>query len=193
MMRLPVRWLAVSLVFLALAACAWTPAELELKPNATVPSSTVGNGTTLSFKFSDERDDVTIGHRSVATIGAKISSQQLPVVVETQLQKILTAKGYRIVSNVTGGDAEVVYRLRSFKFDIEAGFFTGGRNAAAALAVDARRREKTYTTVYRTNTEERILFVPGEAEINQQMNAALNEILGKAASDSQLDQFLTQR
>lgn len=158
-----------------------------------MPTATVGDRTSLAFKFSDERDDVTIGHRSVATVGAKISAHRLPAVIEAQLRNILTAKGYRLLSDTPGADAEVVYRLRSFKFDIEAGFWTGGRNAAAALAVDARRRDRTYTTVYRTNSEERILFVPGETEINQQMNAALNDILTKAAADTQLDQVLTQR
>ncbi len=84
-----------------------------------------------------------------------------------------------------------IYRLRSFKFEIEQGFFTGGRNAAAALAVDASRNGQSYNNVYRSNSEQRILFVPGESEINQQMNAAMNQILAQAAADANLDRFLT--
>ena len=47
--------------------------------------------------------------------------------------------------------------------------------------------------LYRDNGETRILAGPGEAEINQQMNASLSNILTQAANDPGLDRFLTEK
>ena len=176
-----------------LSACAFTPAELELRPTVDAQASDIGRGSTVAFKFVDERDDVTIGHRSVATVGAKISSQQLPTLVEEDLRDALIRKHFTLIAPQQHSDVEVVYRLRSFKFDVETGFWTGGRNASAALAVDARRKDESYDKVYRYNSEERILVVPTEIDINKQMNEALSQILAQAATDKDLDRFLAGR
>ena len=178
---------------LVVGACAFTPHELAVKPAVEPAASDVGQGTRVFFRFVDERDDVTIGHRSVATVGAKISSSDLPGIIEAQLRQSLMKKQFQLTDSEPAGVAEVTYRLRSFKFDIESGFFSGGRNASAALAVDARRGDRSYTTVYRYNSEERILFVPAGNEIDAQMNAALNQILVKADADESLMHLLAGR
>ena len=61
----------------------------------------------------------------------------------------------------------------------------------ASRAGDARRNGVPYTNVYRAGSEQRILVVPGESEINEQMNAALNAILSQAATDAALESALT--
>lgn len=180
---------ALAAVF-SLSACAFTPHDVQVKPTAQAVASSVGQGTRVFFRFIDDRDDVTIGHRGVGSVGAKISSGDLPQSVEAQLRDELLKKQFQIVGSEVGSDASVTYRLRSFKFGIEQGFFSGGRNAAAALAVDAQRGSRTYANVYRYNSEERIMFVPGGDEIDNQMNAALNQILTKADTDEALDRLL---
>lgn len=174
----------------SLSACTFTPHDLQVKPTVQPIASSVGQGTRVFFRFVDDRDDVTIGHRGVGSVGAKISSADLPQSVEAQLREELQKKQFDLVSSEAGSEASVTYRLRSFKFDIEQGFFSGGRNAAAALAVDAQRGSRTYANVYRYNSEERIMFVPGGDEIDNQMNAALNQILTKADTDEALDRLL---
>lgn len=108
-----------------------------------------------------------------------------------RLREILQKKQYQVVDAGGTGNADVTYRLRSFKFEIEQGFFTGGQNAAAALSVDARRDGKSYTKVYRYNSEERIMVVPGGDQIDAQMNEVLTQIVTKAAADQNFDQFVT--
>ena len=175
----------------SLAGCAFTPHELELKPSANVVASTVGQNTRLYYRFSDERDDAVVGHRGAGAVGSKITAESLPHVVDQQIRDGLKAKGYQLVDNETGADAKVTFRLRAFKFDIETGFFTGGQNTSAVLAADAWRAGKTYTNVYRYNSEERIMFVPGGNTIDNQMTQALNQILSKALADAALDGALT--
>jgi uncharacterized lipoprotein len=190
------RWAAHGLglaCWALLSGCAFTPHDVNLQPAVTASTSDVGQGTHLYFRFIDDRDDTIVGHRSVATVGAKISATDLPNVFEKRLRAELAAKQFQLIDSETSADASITYRLRSFKFEIEQGFFTGGRNAAAALAVDASRKGQTYANVYRYNSEVRIVAVPGGDEIDDQMNAALNQLLQQADTDSKLNQFLAGR
>jgi uncharacterized lipoprotein len=172
------------------AGCAWTPHEVQLAPTTPATVSQAGHGAKVFFRFIDDRDDTNVGHRAVATVGAKVSASDLPRTVEEQLREQLRRKQFDLVTSEVGADSAVTYRLRSFKFEIEKGFFSGGRNATAALSVDARRGGQSYANVYRTSSETRILFVPGGDEINAQMNAALNDILQKANDDGELVRML---
>jgi uncharacterized lipoprotein YajG len=185
------RILASVLVFsAALSACAWTPHELDLAPKTLPVQSAVGNGTSLYFKFTDERDDLTIGHRSTATVGAKISAANLPATVEKSLREELQSKKFVIMESEEKADASVVYRLRAFKFYISQGFWAGKKNVSAVLAVDAHRGGKSYSNIYRYNSADTIVFVPGGKDIDAQMNDALEQILDKAAADKDLEAFL---
>lgn len=181
------------LALLLTAACAFTPHDTDVQPTVQPGDSTIGAGTPVFFRFVDERDDVVVGHRGVGTRGAKVSATNLPKVVEAQLRDALQRKAFVLVASEQANTPSVVYRLRSFKFDVESGFFTAGRNASVALAVDAKRGDRTYNNVYRYNSEERIVFIPGGSEINNQMNAALSQVLQKANDDQDLDRFLVTR
>jgi hypothetical protein len=57
--------------------------------------------------------------------------------------------------------------------------------------VDGLRGQRTYTNVYRSSSEERILVVPGGDAIDTQMNAAISSVVTQALSDGNLDLFLT--
>lgn len=183
-------------IFVLLAAtlisgCTFTPHDVQVAPTAPTPVSTVGNGTRLFFQYVDDRDDVTVGHRGVATVGAQVTAQDVSSVVQSHLRTMLQNKGYTLSDVPANTDASITYRLRAFKFDIESGFFTGGQNADVALGVDAARGPQTYRTVYRSNSDERILAVPTGDAIDSQMNAVLDDVLTKAANDPALDSLLT--
>lgn len=185
--------ISVLVALVILSGCVWTPHDLQLHATTQPTASDIGQGTRLFFRFIDDRDDTTIGHRGVATVGAKISAADLPSVFEARLRDSLEKKQFQLVGSDQDADASITYRLRSFKFDIEQGFWTGGSNAAAALAVDADRKGHTYANVYRYNSEERIFAVPGGDAIDGQMNAAMNDLLRKADADTALDQLLAGR
>jgi uncharacterized lipoprotein YajG len=174
-----------------LSACAWTPHDVQLRPTVEGTASNVGNGTRVFFRFIDDRDDVMVGHRSVATVGAKISAKDLPDIFKARLQDQLQKKQFQLVDAEGSADARVTYRLRSFKFEIEQGFWTGGANAAAALSVDGDRKGRSYAKVYRSNSEERIMAIPGGDAIDNQMNTAMNQLLQQADADEDLTRTLT--
>ena len=173
-----------------LGACAFTPASVALTPSAVQTEDNVGQNTPVAFRFVDDRDDVVVGHRSMGDNGAKISAPDLPKLVEAKLREGLEKKHFILVPDGAPAPQSVTYRIRAFKFGIEEGFFTGGQNAAASIAVDASRGISAYQNVYRYNDEERIMVVPTESAINTQMNTALDAILIKAFADQKLYAFL---
>lgn len=189
MLRIP----AVAVLMIGLSGCAWTPHQVKVAPQVSVAPSDLGRDTKVFFRFTDERDDTTVGHRSVATVGAQITAPQLDDQVQLQLKDSLQKKGYQLVTSEAAADDTLTFRLRAFQFYIEKGYFSGGQEASAVLAVDALRRGLTYTNVYRHNSDQRIQFVPGGDDIDAQMNLVLSDILQQAATDTSLDAFLTGR
>lgn len=188
-----VKRIVIAAACLCVAGCAFTPHEVRLQPMPSVAGSTIGRGTLVYYRFSDERDDTTVGHRSVATVGAKISAPDLASTIDRELRRGIQAKGYEISPDQSAASSAVTFRLRSFKFEIETGFFSGAQNASAVLAVDALRGGRAYTNVYRSGSEQRIMVVPGGDAIDAQMNTALTSVLQQALSDGNLDLFLTAR
>lgn len=161
-----------------------------LRPMAVAGNSDLGRGTKVYFRFVDERDDVVIGHRGVGGNGAAINTTDLPKVMETSLRDALSRRGYQLVDAEQASDASVTYRLRSMKFDISQGFFTGGEDVTAAMAVEAKRGNRTYDQVYRYNDEQRDVVVPTGNAIDDHVNTALTSILQQAYGDNNLDSTL---
>jgi len=175
----------------AASACAWTPKEINLNAQPTGIDSSVGQNTPIFFRFIDDRDEIVVGHRGVATVGAKVTARRLPEYVEAQLREGLQRKQYQLVEDQAAARATVVYRLRAFKFYLEQGFFTGGENKSAAIGVDAQKAGLSYSNVYRFADEDRDIFIPGGDEIDREMNEALAYVLTAALADAELDKFLT--
>src|SRR4029077_6981653 len=90
------RLAALMAAALSLSACAFTPHDVNLQPQISVPMSTVGAGTSVYFQFVDDRADLNVGNRGVGGNGARISAMRLPAVVEDQLRQGLIKKGYQL-------------------------------------------------------------------------------------------------
>src|SRR5271165_4340606 len=104
-LKVTVRTGLIGFFAVALAGCAWTSHDLDLKPTANVVTSTVGQNTRIFYRFSDERDDTTVGNRSVGMIGAKVTAQNLPGIIDQQLRDGLKAKGYQLIDTEANADA----------------------------------------------------------------------------------------
>ena len=186
------RLVTAALVCVVLGGCAFTPHDVHLQPFETYNQSGVGAGTHIFFRFVDERDDLTLGARGAAGQGSRISASALPSTMQAQLRDVLSRKGFSLKGKEGDSDATVNYRMRSFKFEVETGFLTGSDNVSAVLAVDVLRRGRTYTNVYRFNSQHTAMVVPGGGDLDIMMNAAMNDLLRQADGDSALFQFLVK-
>jgi uncharacterized lipoprotein YajG len=175
-----------------LTGCIHTPHEVALAPQLDLASTDVGKGTTIHFRFVDERPDTLVGLRGYSGMGEKITAQGLPALVEAQLRNGLKRKGYEISDIESSHYPTVTYRLLSFQILMQTGGLTVSDHVSAALAADAQRESRTYNQVYRYNFDESDgMAAPTAGAIDTKMNRALNVTLNQALSDQELDRFLT--
>jgi uncharacterized lipoprotein YajG len=175
-----------------LTGCIHTPHEVNLAPKLDVALTNVGEGTTLHFRFVDERPDTLIGLRGYSGMGARITAKDLPTLVEAQLREGLKKKGYELAEAESPDYPTVTYRLVSFQILMQAGALTISDHVSAALAAEARRNASSYNQVYRYSFDESDGgAAPTASEIDTKMNRALNVILNQALSDRDMDKFLT--
>jgi uncharacterized lipoprotein len=186
------RLITAALVCAALGGCAFTPHDVNLQPIETYNQSGIGAGTHIFFRFVDERDDLTLGARGAAGQGSRITANALPATMQAQLRDVLARKGFGFASAEGDAEATVNYRMRSFKFEVETGFWTGSDNVSAVLAVDALRHGRTYTSVYRFNSQHTAIVVPGGGDLDAMLSAAMNDLLRQADADSALFEFLAK-
>ncbi len=189
---------------LLVVSCAFTPHEVTVVAEAPITPSSIGKGVTVALEVFDDRDDTTVGQRGVGMQGADITVNDIIPLLERELKEGLEAKGFAIVPGGTSGysessmiepgapDVELEAKLRAFKFFIETGFWTGAENTNVVIHVEAIKRGRDYEKSYRSNSEELALVIPEGAAIDENLNAALSDVLAQIMQDEQLMDFLAK-
>ena len=177
-------------VLFLISACTFVPHEVNVTAKAPKTESGIGAGVIIELQVIDDRDSMVVGQRGAGMFGADITAGNVMNVLEGELSAAFRAKGFIIATLDSEADAEVEVRLRAFKFFVETGFFTGAENASAVVAIEAEKRSKDFDRSYRSSSEDRILFVPGEGAIDDKLNAALSDVLKQIMADRELLEFL---
>lgn len=183
--------LAVASLFLA--ACAFTPHEVDVTAEAPKTPSTVGNGISVFLQVIDDRESQVVGQRGAGLVGADITAKQVVPVIEQELTLGLQAKGFTVLTKDQPNVIEIEARLRAFKFFIETGLFSGEENTDVAIALEAEDGRDDYDQVYRSNDEEGVFFVPGGDAIDAKLNAGLTQVLTLIMTDQDLIDFLVRK
>jgi uncharacterized lipoprotein YajG len=170
--------------------CAFTPHEVSLTATAPNYSTDIGKGATVGLRFIDDRDTKTVGQRGAGMVGSDISASNLVLHVENQVTGILRSNGFKVVDYNDANEAKVTVSLRTFKFFIETGFWTGAKNVDVSLKADARNGGRDFLNNYAYNQEERVLVIPDGSGIDSMMNTALTDVLTKLSVDKELMKFL---
>jgi uncharacterized lipoprotein YajG len=181
--------LTVSL--LILQACTFTQHEVAFYPSMQPIESTIGEGTNIGFRVYDDRDSQTVGQRGAGMVGADINASSIMLHLDSELRRGFTAQGFKIVSSEDpSADAKLTISLRSLKFFIETGFWTGANNVSVAIKADGNRDGDEFRNSYNFDSEERALVVPDGSGIDQALNAGLTDVLTQLFADSELMKFL---
>jgi uncharacterized lipoprotein YajG len=184
------RYIAILGLALLAGGCAFTPHDVSLTATAPSYSTDIGSGATVGLRFIDDRDTKTVGQRGAGMVGSDISADNLVSHLESQVEGILRANGFTVVDYNDASQAKVTVSLRTFKFFIETGFWTGANNIDVSLKADARNGDRDLLKNYSYTHEERILVIPDASGIDSMMNAALTDVLTKLSVDKELMEFL---
>jgi uncharacterized lipoprotein YajG len=177
------------LTLVALGGCAFTPQQTQIKADIEVARSDIGQGRPVYVLVTDERPTTEIGRRGTGAMeGAAITtSQDVAAVFRDALQRGITSKGFVPVGDAAGSARELRVDVRLLEYDTSMGFWTGGVHTRSALKASVLEGNAVlYENLYRDEAEERVVFVPGAAENDVQINKVVNGVLAKLFADEAL-------
>ena len=175
---------------LFISGCAYVPHQTDLSVSVSLPSSNIGSGTSLYLKFIDDRESTVVGSRG-AGLGAKITAEDIMTIFEDGIREGFKNKGYQLVTQ-DESNSELKIKLRSFKYQIVAGFWTGREDINVVINVEGRNGQLDYEKTYRHVHEASKVFYADGQGLNKNLNFALNSTIKKLFNDNDLDQFLTK-
>ena len=117
-----------------LSSCAYIPHQTDLSVSVSLPSSSIGSGTNLYLKFIDDRESTVVGSRG-AGLGAKITAEDIMTIFEDGIKEGFKNKGYQLVTQ-DEANSELKIKLRSFKYQIVAGFWSGREDINVVINVN---------------------------------------------------------
>jgi uncharacterized lipoprotein YajG len=179
--------LPIGLLMALLTGCAFTPQEANLDPTISVMPSQEGQGVTVSVNVVDERPSKSLGHRGTGYgKGAEITaSQDLDVVVYNKIVSALETKGFTVTEAGVTAPVDLKIELRLLEYSTSVGFWTGGVHVNGAMKAVATNNGDVYERMYRSDDEERVVFVPdassNEKMINESLSFLLNQVIGDNA------------
>jgi len=179
--------LPIGLLMALLTGCAFTPQEANLDPTISVMPSQEGQGVTVSVNVVDERPSKSLGHRgSGYGKGAEITAtQDLDVVVYDKVTAALRTKGFTVADAGVESPVSLKIEVRLLEYTTSVGFWTGGVHVNGALKAIADNNGEIYERMYRSDDEERVVFVPdatsNEKMINESLSFLLNQVIGDNA------------
>jgi uncharacterized lipoprotein YajG len=154
-----------------------------------VNASDIGQGRKVGVLVDDERDTQELGNRGSAAIskGAKISTDQnLPEVFKQAVFDGLKAKGFNPTDNANSPDRRLKVEIRSLNYSTSTGFWTGGVDTKAAIKAIVTNSGISYESMYRSENEERVVFVPTADHNTELLNKVVSEVLAKLFDDQSL-------
>lgn len=179
--------LPIGLLMALLTGCAFTPQEANLDPTISVMPSQEGQGVTVSVNVVDERPSKSLGHRgSGYGKGAEITAtRDLDVVVYDKITAALRTKGFTVTDAGVESPVSLKIEVRLLEYTTSVGFWTGGVHVNGALKAIATNDGEVYERMYRSDDEERVVFVPdassNEKMINESLSFLLNQVIGDNA------------
>ena len=178
---------------LFVSGCAFTRQHMTLKPQIDDFGSSIGAGKEVSVKVVDERDDTTVGHRSIADQGAEITLADNTLdVIKAAIFDSMKKNGFVPIDFNPNAERQLRVNVRTIKHHISSGFATAGLETKVAFGVVAANKGKTYEQLYRAENEQRIVFVPGEDENERYINLVVSQGLQKIHHDPKLMNFLAE-
>lgn len=187
-----VKYLSVLLLLAALAACAYSPQQITIKPELAVAGDNYGNSRPLAILVEDGRSIKELGSRggvykdtSVITIGNSITTA-ISRLAEAQL----ASQGFNINSN-QADVAQLKIIIDELTYDVPEQSVGKKVLLKAVLRAEATSGGETYTGRYRSNSERQTVITPTMASNEKMINGLLSDTLLRLFTDPKLKAFLS--
>jgi hypothetical protein len=101
------------------------------------------------------------------------------------MTRALETKGFAVTEAGVTAPVDLKIELRLLEYSTSVGFWTGGVHVNGAMKAVATNNGDVYERMYRSDDEERVVFVPdassNEKMINESLSFLLNQVIGDNA------------
>lgn len=174
----------------ALAACAHSPLQIQLRPQVEVAPDGIGAGRSLSVRGVNQLPERGLG--SLGGVYASKDQVRLGSGVEAALADTLK-QGFSNWSfqPVNGAaDVQVVANLTGLSYDSPNTLVTSKVDSSAEVQLAVTIGGATYYGNYRSAGKDRNLIKPSREEVETRVNDLLSATLQRAFADEKLKNFL---
>lgn len=171
-------------VAISLAACAFTPQQIQLNPNVEVKGQPYGQGQRFSIATIDNRASASLGSRggvyqdsSVITVG-----NDLEAAVTDAFVRAMTAYGF-VFDQGASGAMEISVFIDDLSYSSPDALYANKVDMSMTLRVEVISGTSTWSNRYVSRGEKRFVMAPGKTQNEAQLNALVSSTLGRVFVD----------
>jgi uncharacterized lipoprotein len=185
--------MGLMVVFLSVAACAYSPQQVTINPIVDTSGERYGEGRAVKVSVEDRRASKVIGSRgglyketSLITI-----SNDINVALVKAAEATLATQGFNVNAVPEQSPANVNIVIQELAYNVPDQSIGKKLSLKAVLLVEASIEGKSYNGRYETNTNRQGVVTPSNAKNEQMINALISETLANLFDDVELKAFLS--
>lgn len=193
-MKKTVQFLFAAAAALWLAACAYSPQQLNVQPVLTIGSGEAfGNGRPIAVSASDQRGNRVLG--SLGGVYANSSNITIANDLEAALTKaangLLATQGF-VVNSADPAAVQLNIAVEDIRYATPDEGVGTTVKLYAALRAEGSKGGETFSGRYESESSRRMVTKPDAKENEKLVSELLSNTLRRMFEDAKLREFLTQ-
>lgn len=177
-----------------LAACAYSPQQLNVQPVLTIGSGdSFGNGRPIAVSASDQRSNKTLGN--LGGVYANSSTITIANDLESALSRaangLLATQGF-VVNSADPSAVQLTIIVENITYSTPDESVGTTVKLHSALRAEGVKGGETFSGRYESDSERRMVSKPDAKENEKLVSDLLSNTLRRMFEDARLRQFLTQ-
>ena len=187
-----VRLLSAGLVLLLLAACAYSPQQLQVSPSISAEQQRYGKGQSIEVTVEDRRESKVLGSRggvypktSLITLADNFTE-----VLVNAGKATLAAQGFNVNPQQVG-DAQFKIVVDALDYQMPERRLGSEVHLVAVLRAEITSGGESYSARYQTRSEQLMAWTANTARNEAMVNALVSNTLERLFGDEKLRAFLS--
>ncbi len=183
---------AVLILVSFMAACAYSPQQINVSPVITTATESYGAGRGLTVSVEDARINKEIGSRGGAYKDTSLITvnNNLEEAIKRVSKAELAVQGFN-VNTTEAGAPNVKVVIKTLDYEMPKQTVGKTINLEAVMQVVATAGNETFTGNYKTNSSQETAMTPSMAKNEEMINSLLSKTLARLFSDPKLKAFLS--
>ncbi|MRI32200.1 hypothetical protein EOPP23_04210 [Endozoicomonas sp. OPT23] len=184
------KYLAILFASLLSAGCALSPQDVEVNPRITLEQPQEVIDGTVSTTVYDDRISKSLGNRGgvYGDTNAITTTNNLPLSLRSAVDLGLRELGMTVTESEDGAQFQLY--LDELEYRVPEGNYITQVDLMAKIRVVVVNNGKRFKGSYTSSIQERVPTAPSDKKNEELINRVLGDVLDRAFSDSELQNFL---